>query len=180
MISLSYLPPPVLEILDDQTLEATKRAAMITTALSWFFSNLPLSVLPPAVRPGVMLLQTLVPYLGYIGGFISWSWSTIRGYDVGHGVTLTATWLLPIALIPGTWHENDFPISPGSAKPIPLPSLGYYFSETGSSSPSSTATPTPSSQPAITSVYPSFETATPSSPSSPFIPSTTTATPSIP
>ena len=28
---------------------------------------------------------------------------------VGHGVTLTATWLLTVAVIPGTWEEKDFP-----------------------------------------------------------------------
>lgn len=78
-----YLPPPVLEILSDKQIEATKRAAMITSALTWFFSHLPISSLPIAVRPALLLLQTLVPYVGYIGTFISWSWSTIKSYDTG-------------------------------------------------------------------------------------------------
>lgn len=78
-----YLPPPVLDILSDKTLEATKRAAMITTALTWFFNNLPIDSLPPQVRPAALLLQRLAPYLGYIGTFISWSWSTIKSYDIG-------------------------------------------------------------------------------------------------
>ncbi|KAF9042485.1 hypothetical protein BJ165DRAFT_1487366 [Panaeolus papilionaceus] len=116
-----YLPPPVLEILDDKTLEATKRAAMITTALTWFFNNLPINSLPIAVRPALLLLQRIAPFVGYIGTFISWSWKTVKSYDVGFGVTLTATWLLPIALIPGTWNEYDFPKSPSPASPIPLP-----------------------------------------------------------
>ncbi|PPQ80200.1 hypothetical protein CVT25_003552 [Psilocybe cyanescens] len=115
-----YLPPPVLEILSDKTLEATKRAAMITTALTWFFNHLPVDALPPPVRPAALLLQRLAPFLGYIGTFISWSWSTIKSYDVGFGVTLTATWLLPVALIPGTWRENDFPKSPTQSL-VPLP-----------------------------------------------------------
>lgn len=78
-----YLPPPVLDILSDKTIEATKRAAMITTALTWFFSNLPVSSLPLPIQPAVLMLQKIVPYLGYMGTFISWSWSTIKGYDVG-------------------------------------------------------------------------------------------------
>ena len=78
-----YLPPPVLDILSDKTLEATKRAAMITTALTWFFDNLPISRLPPPVMPAALLFQRLAPFLGYIGTFISWSWSTIKSYDIG-------------------------------------------------------------------------------------------------
>jgi hypothetical protein len=78
-----YLPPPVLSVLSDRQLEATKRAALITTALTWFFSNIPMNVIPPAVRPVVSLLKTLVPCVGYIGTFISWSWATMMGYDEG-------------------------------------------------------------------------------------------------
>ncbi|GLB44968.1 hypothetical protein LshimejAT787_1900460 [Lyophyllum shimeji] len=117
-----YLPPPVLDVLDDKQVEATKRAALITTALTWFFSHIPAEALPPAVRPAVLLLQTLVPYVGYIGTFISWSWGTIKSYDTGYGVILTATWLLPVALIPGTWEARDFPPpSPPEQTPSPLP-----------------------------------------------------------
>jgi len=78
-----YLPPPVMAILSDKTLEATKRAAMITTALTWFFNHLPVDALPIAVRPAAILLQRLAPFLGYIGTFIAWSWSTIKSYDLG-------------------------------------------------------------------------------------------------
>ncbi|KAJ7460887.1 hypothetical protein B0H11DRAFT_1682714, partial [Mycena galericulata] len=98
-----YLPPPVLAILDDQSVEAARQATTITAALTWFFTNLPISTFPPPVQPAMILLQRLVPFISYIGTFISWSWTTIRGFDRGHGVILTATWLLPIALIPGTW-----------------------------------------------------------------------------
>ncbi|KAJ7700247.1 hypothetical protein B0H14DRAFT_2417353 [Mycena olivaceomarginata] len=111
-----YLPPPVLAILDDQSVEAAKQATVITAALTWFFSNLPVSTLPPPVQPAIILLQRLVPLVSYLGTFISWSWGTIRGFDRGHGVILTATWLLPIALIPGTWHARDFP-PPSSPAP---------------------------------------------------------------
>ncbi|TFK16616.1 hypothetical protein FA15DRAFT_629301 [Coprinopsis marcescibilis] len=115
-----YLPPPVLLILSDKTIEAAKRAAMITTALTWFLTNVPVSALPIVVQPTVLLLQRLAPYLGYVGMFISWSWSQIKSYDVGNGVTLTATWLLPVALLPGTWWDHSFPKSP-AAGPVPLP-----------------------------------------------------------
>ncbi|KAJ7184409.1 hypothetical protein C8R46DRAFT_862279, partial [Mycena filopes] len=98
-----YLPPPVLAILDDQSVEAARQATTLTAALTWFFSNLPISTFPPPLQPAMILLQRLVPLVSYLGTFISWSWSTIRGFDQGHGVILTATWLLPIALIPGTW-----------------------------------------------------------------------------
>ncbi|PPQ97233.1 hypothetical protein CVT26_000758 [Gymnopilus dilepis] len=157
-----YLPPPVLASLGDETLEATKRAAMITTALTWFFNNLPVSSLPAALQPAALLLQRLAPYLGYIGTFISWSWSTIKSYDVGYGVILSATWLLPVALIPGTWKSSDFPTSPSQGTPAPLPA------PTPSSPPTSLPT-TPSSPP--TSV-PTSPTTTPSSP-----PPTTSPTP---
>ncbi|KAF7353729.1 hypothetical protein MVEN_01058100 [Mycena venus] len=106
-----YLPPPVLAVLDDQSVEAAKQATVITAALTWFFTNLPVSTFPPPVQPAIILLQKLVPLVSYLGTFISWSWSTIRGFDQGHGVILTATWLLPIALIPGTWHARDVPPS---------------------------------------------------------------------
>jgi hypothetical protein len=82
----SYLPPPVLAVLNDEALAATKRAAVITAALTWIFNNLPIDLLPPAVRPAAILLQRIVPYLGYIGTFIAWSWSTIKSYDVGGSI----------------------------------------------------------------------------------------------
>ncbi|PPQ73687.1 hypothetical protein CVT24_007321 [Panaeolus cyanescens] len=160
-----YLPPPVLEILDDKTLEATKRAAMITTALTWFFNNLPINSLPVAVRPALLLLQRIAPFVGYIGTFISWSWKTVKSYDVGFGVTLTATWLLPIALIPGTWNEYDFPKSPSPASPIPLPPVDLPSPPASppSSPPPSTPAPAIPDAPASppTSPAPAPDTPTP-------------------
>lgn len=35
------------------------------------------------MHPGVTILRYLVPYVGYIGGFIAWSWSAIRSFDKG-------------------------------------------------------------------------------------------------
>ncbi|OCH87479.1 hypothetical protein OBBRIDRAFT_736075 [Obba rivulosa] len=110
-----YLPPPVLDILNNQRIEATKRAAIITTALKWLLDHIPASAVPLQLRPALELARALVPYLVYVGGFIAWSWTTIKGFDKGHGVVLSATWLLPIALIPGTWEESTGPRPDASA-----------------------------------------------------------------
>ncbi|KAG1870170.1 hypothetical protein DFJ58DRAFT_764954 [Suillus subalutaceus] len=104
-----YLPPPVLDALNDKQLEAAKRAALITTALKWLLDHLPITLMPPQLRTPMFFLRRLVPYLGYIGGFIAWSWSAVKIFDKGYGIVLTATWLLPIALIPGSWEATDFP-----------------------------------------------------------------------
>ncbi|KAG0704503.1 hypothetical protein DFH29DRAFT_911595 [Suillus ampliporus] len=104
-----YLPPPVLDALNNKQLEAAKRAAMITAALKWLLDHLPITLMPPQLRTPMFFLRRLVPYLGYIGGFIAWSWSAVKVFDKGYGVVLTATWILPIALIPGTWEASDFP-----------------------------------------------------------------------
>lgn len=110
-----YLPPPVLEALNDHHLEASNRGAIISSALMWFFGNFPVKALPGPLQPAAILLQAIVPSVGYIGTFVSWTWSTIKSYDIGFGVVLTATWLLPVALIPSTWNEADFP--PASPRP---------------------------------------------------------------
>ncbi|KAG7093271.1 hypothetical protein E1B28_006954 [Marasmius oreades] len=121
-----FLPPPVMSILSDKSLEAAKRAAMITNALTWLFSHLPLTMFPAPMQPALLLLQHIVPFVGYIGTFITWSWSAIKSYDVGYGVILSATWILPVALIPGTWQAYDFPGStnpPGTGATPSQPSI---------------------------------------------------------
>ncbi|KAI9508361.1 hypothetical protein F5148DRAFT_979929 [Russula earlei] len=102
-----YLPPPVLDVLNNKSLEAAKRAAILTTALQWLLGRVPLTIVPPQFRAGLLIAQRLVPYLGYIGGFVAWSWGAMKSFDKGHGIVLTATWLLPVALIPGTWDVGD-------------------------------------------------------------------------
>ncbi|ESK96302.1 hypothetical protein Moror_7088 [Moniliophthora roreri MCA 2997] len=121
-----FLPPPVLEILSHEEVEATKRVSMIATSLSWMFANLPVTLFPPPMQPALLMLQKLLPYLSYIGTFISWSWDTIKSFDEGHGVILSATWLLPVALIPGTWETYDYPVqSQESEEPEPEPKLDF-------------------------------------------------------
>lgn len=73
----------MLDALNDKQLEAAKRAAMITAALKWLLDHLPISVMPPQLRTSMNFLRRLVPYLGYIGGFIAWSWSAVKVFDKG-------------------------------------------------------------------------------------------------
>jgi hypothetical protein len=70
-------------VLNNKRLEGAKRAAIITTALQWLLGRVPIRLVPPQFRAGVLIARRLVPYLGYIGGFIAWSWSAIRSFDKG-------------------------------------------------------------------------------------------------
>lgn len=100
----SYLPPPVLAALDTSTLTAAKRAALLTTALKYALDRVPMAIVPLPAQPAMRLCKAFVPYLGYVGGFVAWSWGAVKGFDKGHGVTLSATWLLSVAVVPGTWE----------------------------------------------------------------------------
>jgi len=73
----------VLDVLNNTRLEAAKRAAMITTALQWLLGHVPLTVVPPQFRVGVLVARRLVPYLGYVGGFVAWSWGAMKSFDKG-------------------------------------------------------------------------------------------------
>ncbi len=73
----------------------------------------------------------------------------------GYGVILSATWLLPIALLPGTWQAADFPKSPPSTPPAGTPS---------SSTPSSPSTSAPT-----TTIPPNPTTPTPAAPDAPVV-----------
>ncbi|KAJ7150314.1 hypothetical protein C8R46DRAFT_1008478 [Mycena filopes] len=103
-----YLPPPVMALLDDTHLAAARRGAMITASLKYMLDKIPLMLLPPQARPAVMVLKRLSPYLGYLSVFIAWSWTAIKARDKGDGVVLTATWLLPVALVPAPLKGEDF------------------------------------------------------------------------
>ncbi|KAI6121750.1 hypothetical protein F5141DRAFT_1211407 [Pisolithus sp. B1] len=100
-----YLPPPVLDILNNKQLQAAKRAAIITGALKWLMDHIPLPLLPPQDATSC----------GNIASTCTLSW-ICRWFDClelvwsqGTVLFLQATWLLPIALIPGTWEADDFP-----------------------------------------------------------------------
>ncbi|KAJ4485608.1 hypothetical protein J3R30DRAFT_3440809 [Lentinula aciculospora] len=102
-----FLPPPIIAQLSSAHIAAAKRGAMITAALKWLIDQLPLMVIPPQMRASVLMLKRVSPYLGYVGAFVAWSWGRVQAKDQGQGVVLTATWLLPIAILPAAW---DFEI----------------------------------------------------------------------
>lgn len=78
-----YLPPPVMATLSSGQIKATQRAAMITTALTWFLKKVPTMVIPAPMMPTVKVLRRLSPLLSYIGVFIAWSWTRISACDKG-------------------------------------------------------------------------------------------------
>jgi hypothetical protein len=78
-----YLPPPVLDVLDNKQIEGAKRAAMLTTALKYALDRVPLAMVPPQARPAMRLLKAFTPYLGYVGGFVAWSWGAVKSFDKG-------------------------------------------------------------------------------------------------
>ncbi|KAJ3509374.1 hypothetical protein NMY22_g16318 [Coprinellus aureogranulatus] len=101
-----YLPPPVMAKLGASSVKAAARAAMVTSALKWMLDSIPLAVVPPQFRAAVKMLRTLAPIASYVGVFIAWSWDRIKALDEGSGVVLTATWLLPVALLPMAWDAG--------------------------------------------------------------------------
>jgi hypothetical protein len=56
--------------LNDQTLEAAKRAALVTTSLQWMIDHIPTALLPPQIGLVMSLIRGIIPALGYIGTFI--------------------------------------------------------------------------------------------------------------
>ena len=38
-------------------------------------------------------------------------------FDKGNGVILSATWLMPIVLVPGTWEDEEGASAPESVEP---------------------------------------------------------------
>jgi len=99
--------PPIMAKLNVTSLKATARAAMLTTALKWLLDKIPLMLIPVQFRPAVKMLKMLSPVVSYVGVFIAWSWDRVKSLDKGNGVVLTATWLLPVALLPMSWDAGD-------------------------------------------------------------------------
>lgn len=97
-----YLPQPVLDSLDGDVDEAEKIANLINTCLTYILNNVPAG-LPAGFAAVITILKAIAPTTGYISTFIGWSWDTIKGFNNGQGVVLSATWILPVALIPRPW-----------------------------------------------------------------------------
>ncbi|KAF8984774.1 hypothetical protein BDQ17DRAFT_1214065, partial [Cyathus striatus] len=104
-----YIPPPLMVDLSSATITMARRSAILTSALTWFFNNLPVSLLPLPLQPLLVLLQSLTPLVGLVRGAIAAIWGMVESYDQGYGVILTATWLMPIALMPSTWPQEEWP-----------------------------------------------------------------------
>ncbi|KAJ3570623.1 hypothetical protein NP233_g4281 [Leucocoprinus birnbaumii] len=102
-----YLPPSAMATLDSVSLKATAQAAMLTGALKWLLNQVPDILVPVQFKAALTLMRRLSPVVGYIGVFVAWSWGRIKRHDKGNGVVLTATWLLPVALIPLAWDAGE-------------------------------------------------------------------------
>ncbi|KAG0197965.1 hypothetical protein BGX28_008556 [Mortierella sp. GBA30] len=57
----------------------------------------------------------LAALLPLIAAWVSHQWSAMKGVDKGRGVVVSATWILPIALAPRSWEDEDDP-EPSGAK----------------------------------------------------------------
>ncbi|KAJ7197258.1 hypothetical protein GGX14DRAFT_375359 [Mycena pura] len=95
-----YLPPPIMAKLSSEEGEVLKIAGTITAALTWLLAHVDPYMVPPPLLPVFLLIRKLGPYVGYIGTFIAWIWGAVENEDKGNGVCMTATWILPVALIP--------------------------------------------------------------------------------
>ena len=91
---LRYLPPPVVAYLSEKTMHFAKRAQTISGILSWVLQFIPIAVLPPEAQVIVVLLQRIVPFIGYIGSFVSWMWGEVLSYDTGMSLSLLFALLL--------------------------------------------------------------------------------------
>ncbi|KAF9976878.1 hypothetical protein BGZ73_007586 [Actinomortierella ambigua] len=63
---------------------------------------------------GVPGLAALVPLTKIISAWVGFQWAVIKAEDVGKGVVLSATWILPVALAPRSW---DHPSSNNTSSP---------------------------------------------------------------
>lgn len=136
-----YLPPPVLATLQSHAPSIAQRSAMITTALKYILDKLPMAVIPLPARPAVMVARRVVlPVLGVVGAGVAGAWAGVLSYDKGktiqfdyesraneliiegYGVILTATWILPVALLPSTWDAEAFKIAEEHAATKVVPS----------------------------------------------------------
>ncbi|GJJ77832.1 hypothetical protein EMPS_10191 [Entomortierella parvispora] len=54
---------------------------------------------------GIPGLAALVPLSRIISAWVGFQWAVINAEDVGKGVVLSATWVLPVALAPRSWDH---------------------------------------------------------------------------
>lgn len=152
-----YLPQPVLDKLDGDVDEAEKVANLINTCLTYILNNVPAG-LPASFAAVVTILKAIAPTTGYISTFIGWSWDQIKSFNKGQGVVLSATWILPVALIPRAW---DAPATPATGTGTGTGGSGSTVTTPGSNAPSTT-TPSTGAPSASTPSTSTPSTTTPS------------------
>ncbi|KAF9363103.1 hypothetical protein BGX34_004870 [Mortierella sp. NVP85] len=64
---------------------------------------------------GIPGLASLVPLSRIISAWVGFQWALIQAEDLGDGVVLSATWVLPVALAPRSW---DYPGTKGDPEPV--------------------------------------------------------------
>ncbi|CBQ68390.1 conserved hypothetical protein [Sporisorium reilianum SRZ2] len=171
-----YLPQPVLDAMDGDVDEAEKIANLINKCLTYILNNVPAG-LPASFAAVVTILKAIAPTTGYISTFIGWSWDTIKSFNKGQGIVLSATWILPVALIPRAW---DAPATPSTGAPSTptTPTTGGTGSTVTTPSTDMPATTSPSAgTPSATT--PSTDTPSATAPSTD-TPSTTTPSTTTP
>lgn len=82
-----YVPHSCMNLLNE--------AQDITNAFLGFFQ---------IIIAGVPMLR---PYIPYISAWVGLQFSLIKAQDVGKGVVLAATWILPVAVVPRSWDVPD-------------------------------------------------------------------------
>ncbi|KAF9584196.1 hypothetical protein BGW38_007261 [Lunasporangiospora selenospora] len=66
---------------------------------------------------GIPGLAVLVPLSRIISAWVGFQWSVIQAEDLGKGVVLSATWVLPVALAPRSWDHPGTEDDPEPEKP---------------------------------------------------------------
>ena len=73
--------------------------------MHWFIVNLPTST-----SLLVQISNTLAHVLRvviFVSTFVAWVWVCIKKFDKGEGVRLSASWILPLVLIPSARGGSD-------------------------------------------------------------------------
>ncbi|KAL9939988.1 hypothetical protein V8E36_000693 [Tilletia maclaganii] len=157
-----WLPPPAMVYLSEELGDADKIAKVLSTVLTFLITHIPVAIIPAPLLPLVTVLQAIAPLTGYIATFIAWSWTFIKSLDKGNGVVLSATWILPVAMIPRAWDgpivpapadgttgdaPAAAPTTPGAGAPVAAPTPAPTPAPVSGTVPAPTPTPAPAPAP---------------------------------
>lgn len=132
-----YLPQAVLPEIESDVQQAEKIAQIIHTVLTTLLDKASSLPVPAPLQAALTILKAIAPSTSYISTFIGWSWDQIKSFNKGEGVELSATWLLPIALIPHTWDAATAPADKdGDGAPDGPPQEGDKQTPAGTEKPS--------------------------------------------